>query len=234
VVGSRAISWLLLATIGFLILFQLMLTRQYHSPYPPFTASLTSSETELQDVAGLLLGLRRLAADIAWIQTLQYYGTPESGQSESQLENGQGKYPKLLDYCQRAIRIDPFFTYVYYYGAASLCWNLNRPDEAEILLKEGISANPKEARLSQYLAAMAYQKNHDVNNLITYLEAIAKDPESPLILKTILANIYKKQGLFDKAILMWQFIYETGTPDYQSRALYHIQELQQLIHTPKP
>jgi tetratricopeptide (TPR) repeat protein len=232
--GSRGISFALFASFGFLVLFQLLLIRRYHTPYPPITTSLTSSETELQDVAAILLGLHRLGADIAWIQTLQYYGTPEEGQSEAAFENGQGNYPKLLDFCRRVSSLDPFFTYVYYYGAASLCWNLNRPDEAEELLKEGLSANPKETRLSQYLAAMAYQKNHDINNLISYLESIAKDPDSPLIMKTILANIYKKQHLFEKAIRLWQFIYATGTPDYQSRALYHIQELRKLISAPKP
>ncbi len=48
---------------------------------------------------------------------------------------------------------------------ALLGWNLDRMEEAEKLLNEGIKANPKEWRLQQYLAALGYQKNHDLSKL---------------------------------------------------------------------
>ena len=223
----------LISSLCLVGLFLFQLAHHYRNPYPAINASLVSPHTGLQDVGSVVMGLRRLGADLAWIQTLQYYGTPEPGQSEFESENGMGSYTELFDRCKRVSQIDPYFVEVYDYCGAALTWNLNRLAEGEELLKEGIANNPSDWRLAQYLAAMAYQKNHDVKNLLTYLETIAKDPQSPFLMKAILANIYKKQHLFDKALRLWVVIYETGTPDYQNRALDQIRDIRQLMLIPK-
>jgi tetratricopeptide (TPR) repeat protein len=162
---------------------------------------------------------------VAWIQTLQYYGAQEEGTSESDNDNGTGKYDRFLAYCQRAVRIDPHFTYVYYYGGAALGWNLNRLDEAEQLLREGIQNNPKEWRLPQYLAALAYQKNHDPAQLVLFLEGYVVQPECPNLLRALLANLYKKEKRYKDAIRIWILIAETNDPNYNSRAREHITAL---------
>jgi tetratricopeptide (TPR) repeat protein len=209
----------LTAALGLLFICVMQLALRFHDPYPSMVASLTTPETGLQDVGGIALGLRRLAADIAWIQTLQYYGTPEAGQSESEFENGMGKYPRFLAHCERVIGIDPYFTYVYYYGGGVLGWNLERYSEAEHLIKEGIARNPAEWRLPQYLAGLAYQKNHDITQLTTFLESLVQDPNCPLMMKALLANVYKKQRLYDKALELWSAIYDARDPAYMQRAL---------------
>jgi len=61
----------------------------------------------LSDFAGIALGFRKLTADIAWIQTLVYYGTQEEGVNHEEAESGGGRYPLFLAYCQRAAEIDP-------------------------------------------------------------------------------------------------------------------------------
>src|SRR5207245_2542084 len=104
-------------------------------------------------------------------------------QSESDFENGLGEYPQFLDHCRRVTGLDPFFTYVYYYGGGVLGWNLSRLLEAEALLKDGIAQNPKEYRLAQFLAALAYQKDHNPSKLVAYLEAYVHDPSCPTLLK---------------------------------------------------
>jgi len=210
------------------LFFQIELARRFKDPFPPISASLSSPKTQLNDFAGICFGTRRLAADIAWIQTLQYYGTPEAGQSEHDFENGIGKYPDFLAYCQRVLKIDPYFSYVYYYGGGALGWNLNRLDEAEELLKEGVSSLPQEWRLQQYLAALAYQKNHDPAKLVKFLESFANDPNCPNLLRSILANIYKKQKRYRDALRLWLMIYDTHDPAYRDRALNQIQELKPL------
>ena len=230
----RATLLTLAASLGLAGLFLLQISSRYHNPYPPMTASLSTPETDLQDVGGVSLGLRRLTADLAWIQTLQYYGTPESGQSEFEIENGIGRYPRFLATCQRVAGIDPYFTYVYYFGGAVLGWNLNRFSEAEELLKEGIAHNPTEWRLSQYLAGLAYQKNHDVAKLAVFLETIAEDPQCPLLMKALLANLYKKQHLYDKALHVWRMIYDSGDPNYMRRAQDQTKEIFRLPHPQRP
>jgi tetratricopeptide (TPR) repeat protein len=211
--------------------FYLTSTR-FRTPYQPMITSLNSKETQLPDVVGSLLGMRRLAANLAWIQTLQYYGTPEEGQSEFDFHNGVGNYPRFLALAQRVADLDPTFTYVYYYGGAVLGWNLNRLEEAETLIKAGIVRNPSEWRLPQYLAGLAYQKNHDIAGLTAFLETLIQDPECPLMMKALLANIYKKQGLFDKALQLWEVIYAAGDPHYQQRALEQTVDIQK--RRPRP
>jgi tetratricopeptide (TPR) repeat protein len=206
----------------------------YHDPNPPMIASMQSSETHLSDVLGVALGLRHAAADIAWIETLQYYGTREFDMPEFVSINGGGRYSRFLRLCQRVARIDPFFTYIYYFGGSSLGWNLNRPTEAEILIRQGIAANPHEWRLPQYLAAMAYQRNHNVVGLEHFLEILVQDPQTPLIVKGLLANIYKKQGEYDKAIQMWEWIYASGNPEYMYRAIGQIKDIVKLKKGHKP
>jgi len=221
-IAAAGIAWL---AVG---VFYLLLLHQFQDPFPPLSVSLSTPTTQLNDFIGIALGIRRLTADIAWIQTLQYYGTEEANQSEEEFENGIGKYPLFLAYCQRVARIDPYFTYVYFYGGGALGWNMNRLDEAEILLKEGIAFNPTEWRLQQYLAALAYQKNHDLSKLTLFLESFVQEEDCPSLLRALLANIYKKQGRYEDAIKIWTLVYQTGDAAYRERAVDQIHRISAL------
>ena len=202
-------------------------THYYPTPFPPLSASLSSPVTRLSDFAGIAMGFRKLAADLAWVQTVIYYGTHEEGTPEEEQESGGGRYPLFLAYCQRVTEIDPNYKYVYYYGSAALGWNLNRLNEAEELLMEGIKAHPKEWRFQQFLAGLAYQKNHDINNLMEFLKGFVQEPDCPNLLRSILANLYKKQHRYLDAIHVWMMVYDTGDPNYLQRAASQIDELSQ-------
>jgi tetratricopeptide (TPR) repeat protein len=178
------------------------------------------------------MGFRKLTADLAWIQTVIYYGTEEEGTEHEEAENGGGRYPLFLAHCQRVARIDPNYKYVFYYGGSALGWNLNRLDEAETLLKEGVMANPKEWRFQQFLAGLAFQKNHNINSLIDFLKVFIEEKDCPNLLRSILANIYKKQGRYLEAIHVWMIVYDTQDPNYIQRAASQILELAQKAHIP--
>ncbi len=107
---------------------------------------------------------------------------------------------------------------------------MNRLDEAEELLKEGIQAHPKEWRLQQFLAGLAYQKNHDINKLAEFLEAFVYEPDCPNMLRSILANIYKKEKRYRDAIRVWLIVYDTQDPIYLERATSQIREMTPLAH----
>jgi tetratricopeptide (TPR) repeat protein len=231
----------LLGLIGFALATTLLLSilnTRFHLPFPPMPVSLATQEAGLHEAGGVVLGLRRLAADMAWIQTLQYYGThagAEHGAGHHHFEDeGSGKeYPRFLAMCRQVTSLDPHFTYAYYYGGGVLGWNLNRLDEAESFLREGIAFNPHEWRLPLYLAGLAYQKNHDVANLTRFLETIAADPDCPLMMKAILANVYKKRHEYDKALGIWEVLYASGDPVYQQRAMDEFHSIQKLRKQPK-
>ena len=198
---------------------------RYGEPYPPLQFSLASPVDRLSDFIGIAFGFRRLTADAAWIQTLVYYGSADAGADAETVEQGGGQYTQFLAYCQRVAGIDPYFTPIYYYGAGVLGWNLNRIDEAEELLKEGIKFQPKEWRFQKFLAALAYKDGHNIDELIEFLEGFVEDNDCPNMLRSILANIYKKQKRYLDAIKVWTIVYQTQDPLYLERAVSQIKEM---------
>jgi tetratricopeptide (TPR) repeat protein len=218
------------------------------------------------DSIGYVCGLRKVVSDIAWIQLLQYYGTQyyelqdEVEKEEKNFEVKKylmteekifsheehhhgghsyiqpGKYKKLLKYCQRIIRLDPNFSYVYFYGSSVLTWNLERPDEALELISEGIKNldyqknNPDSDywTLILYQSAIVYKKGEKYRELLSEIEKIVSRGKAPNLVKSILANLYKKFALYDEAIKVWKEILATNDPEYIFRAQQQIQEITKL------
>ncbi|OGS45586.1 MAG: hypothetical protein A2539_07105 [Elusimicrobia bacterium RIFOXYD2_FULL_34_15] len=193
--------------------------RHFDYPYPAPT-NIATEKTESTDFAGLLFGMRRIFADVNWIQTLQYYGGGgfedliskeeyDRYANDPKRKGDYGRYKYLLDMCLRSVRIDPYFKYVYAFGGASLAWNLTRYDEGLELLNEGMKNNPQEYAFHLYAAAIIYSKQGKFENVIENLEKALKEPDCPFEIKNILGNIYKKQGKYEKAAKIWVDIYLT-------------------------
>ncbi len=138
-----------------------------------------------------------------------------------EIDHGRGVHTRYAHLAE----IDPNFKYVFYYSAGVLGWNLNRLEEATLFLEEGIRRHPREWRFHQYLAALAFQKDHNVNHLVDFLQTFSQEPECPNLLRSILANIYKKQHRYKEAIQIWTLVYNTGDPTYQERSVSQIKEL---------
>jgi len=194
----------------------------------------------LLDLTGIVFGVRRISSDIAWIQVLQYYGSPEDENEEYNHEHkeghchhginfGGGKYYDLLKLCQRTIRLDPYFYYAYLYGSASLAWNLNRDDEGIKLLDEGIKNCPKYWQFYLYKMAIIYKKLDKYKEMVHLLEKVIKEQNCPLMVKAILANIYKRLGEYQKSLELWTEIYNLGMSEYYFFAKEQIAEIKNLL-----
>ncbi|MDI6642223.1 MAG: hypothetical protein QME68_07950 [Elusimicrobiota bacterium] len=239
--------------ISVIALFGLIFIVEKEFQFPFDSVNITQKENSLPvekyllvDLTGIVFGIRRLAADIAWIQVLQYYGTPEeecSHEHEHSADTcpyhskfyGKGKYYDLLKLCLRVIRLDPYFHYAYLYGSASLTWNLERPDEGLLLLDEGIKRYPKNRhdywQLYLYKMAIIYKKAEKYKDMVLSLEKAVNEKNCPLMVKAILANIYKRFGNYHRAIVLWQEIYNYGMSDYSKFAEKQIRELQKLLNS---
>jgi tetratricopeptide (TPR) repeat protein len=197
--------------------------KNFKYPYPA-PVNIVTEKTKSIDFAGFLFGMRRIFADINWIQTLQYYG---GGGWEEKVDEDKylkyikddrkkveyGRYKYFLDMCRRCVRIDPYFKYVYLFGGASLAWNLTRYDEALELLNEGMEHDPQYYPFHLYAAAIVYSKESNVENVIENLEKAVKYPDCPFEVKLILGNIYKKQGRYEDSAKIWIDIYFTAKLD---------------------
>lgn len=205
------------------------------------------------DSIGIILGIRKLISDLAWIQLLQYYGSEsyEIGEGESHehketlcnchLEHmtkiQPGKYKQLLKYLKRIVLLDPLYNFVYFYGIGSLAWNLERPDEALELANLGLKnlEFQKDDPTSDYWEIVKYQQaiyykiGGQYQEMVDKLSEIVKGGKSPNLVKAILANLYKKYGVYEKSLQLWRELLLSGDPEYVKRAKIQILQINNLI-----
>jgi tetratricopeptide (TPR) repeat protein len=196
----------------------------------PSVAQLPSTPLSLQDVALTSAGLRAAAADLAWVQLLQY----TAGGLPGVPDQPGHPFEHILAMTQRVVRLDPSFHRAYLYGAGILGWfhGVDRPDEAVDLLREGVRRDPGQRLYALDIAALAYQKKGDVDKTVGILEAMVDDPDAPALLKPILANLYRKRGDYGKAIALWELVLDDeNVASEHQRAITQIAELKTLIKT---
>ncbi len=216
-------------------------------PYPPIFSKKFPLSTPISFWASML-GMRRLAANITWIQFLQYYGQPKI------------EFPKFLSYVEQTVRIDPLFIHAYLMGATVLGWNLKRYDEALQFLSEGIASienlierfqilditEPDERhilivgsgpylkevkwKLYQLKIILVFLHNEKFEEALPFLENIALRENIPEEIKVVLAQIYKTNKFYRKSLTLWEYIYQmTNRERRRKSAKNHIKELQEII-----
>ncbi|MFA5859464.1 MAG: hypothetical protein WC955_10420 [Elusimicrobiota bacterium] len=203
----------------------------------PSLRSLTYSEVsrnDIIDIAGTVMGMRKMASNFAWVQLLQYYGSAEIECEEEEMHKcehhagidfGSGKYPKFTKLSLRVIKLDPYFHYAYLYSAGALAWNLERPDDALEILQTGVKYNPKYWKFRLYIAGIVYKKIKDYGKMVNVLEEAVTYPDCPNMVKSILANIYELQGRFADTLKLWLQIYDTNDLSYREKAIKKIDEM---------
>jgi tetratricopeptide (TPR) repeat protein len=215
------------AACGVLVLVADIPLRGGAAGFPPL-GELPSTPFSTQDAALASAGLRAAAADIAWIQLLDYGG---GGLPAVQDPPGRPYY-FIKDLTLRVVRLDPRFHRAYLYGAGILGWSrgMERPTEAAELLQEGLRRDPGEKLFTLYLAALAFQKKGDTDRMIGVLESTLDDPGAPLTMRPILANIYKSKGEYRKALALWELILDDERMrDDHPRAVSQIADLKALL-----
>ncbi len=188
------------------------------------------SEGGFRDLAGVLMGMRRMTADIAWISVLQYYGSHNMAAQGIDSES-KGEYPALKTLVLRTVRLDPYFDFAYLYGAGSLAFNLGRFDEAIEILEEGVKYNPTQWKFRLYIAAIVWKKKGQMDNLIPLLEEAIAYPDCPTLVKSCLANIYKARGKYARALEIWVGVAEQKNLDetYRHQSAEQIEDLRKKL-----
>lgn len=199
-----------------------------HEPRFPRLAELRTGPFAFQDAALAAAGFRAPAADLAWIQLLQYAagGVPE-------LPDRPGHpYEHLKELSLRVTRLDPSFHRAAFFGAGILAWfhGIERPDEAAELLNEGMRRSPEQPMYALYLAAIAFKKQGDTDRMIALLESSFDLPETPSTMKAILANLRQSRGELREALALWERILESDRDRSEhARARTKIAELRGLL-----
>ncbi|MFN0117824.1 MAG: tetratricopeptide repeat protein [Elusimicrobiota bacterium] len=186
----------------------------------PHLRELVLTEYYSSDMGFVSLGARRLAADVGYIQFLQYYGVRENENKDLVTkidEQGnrtdftmRGKYPRLYELGLRYLRLDPFFNHVILEAGGALAFNQSRSEEALSYLREAIVRDPTFWRYHLYATAILYKNSGEDEKLISILENTTKYPDSPVLFKFVLANLFKKIGKIEKAGMLYKSILLTA------------------------
>ncbi|MDA8129982.1 MAG: hypothetical protein M0011_00610 [Elusimicrobia bacterium] len=212
----------------------------YRSQFPPPPEIHVPADGASGDMLALAFGARRLFADVWFIRLMQYYGTPELEEGEQAGEydwlvpgpkseaeherheaamNGEGRYPEFLPRSLHILQIDPFFTAAGLYSATALAFNMNRPSEAEELLRYGLRYSPREWKYLKVLAAVGYSRSSDPAAVAASIAPLLKDPDCPVMLKQLAAFLNKRSGNVAAAAAIYADIAATSRdPSYVRNA----------------
>jgi tetratricopeptide (TPR) repeat protein len=166
----------------------------------------------------MLLGFHGVAADLLWIQIVQYVGT--HWQTDKQ-------YPRLSQALELATSLDPHFLEPYRWGGVYLLYLSRQPEAAVSLLEKGAAANPGRWELPHDLGRYYYLEARDHAQALRWWEQAATLPGSPDYLARFVARLYAKTGHEETALELWLDVYRTAPSDHvRSLALEAIERLQ--------
>ncbi|MEI8191269.1 MAG: hypothetical protein WCI75_16255, partial [candidate division NC10 bacterium] len=126
-----------LAALALVVGLNAAAIRLFQPALPSARAANFSAENAARDVSLIALGMRRLAADLEFVQMLVYYGTPPEGEEspfeylhstyfENRGHHGHihegGVYPELGPRALRILALDPRFSYAALYSAGALAF----------------------------------------------------------------------------------------------------------------
>jgi tetratricopeptide (TPR) repeat protein len=231
-----------LAALAFIAALNGAVNRLYISPVPPAQTVRLSPEDAVRTMGFMALGMRRLAADISFIQLLVYYGSPEEeperpfdylAQYYSSERHGEhhhenyegGSYPELGPRALRILELDPLFSYAPLYSAGALAFNLQRPDEAVALLDEARKREPKNWRYSTTIAAIGFHRKGDGEKVLAELAPVLSDPDCPTMLKNIAAFLNVRTGRKAEAVRLYREILLSRDVNYREEARKSLEKL---------
>jgi tetratricopeptide (TPR) repeat protein len=224
----RSLSWLIaLAALGSTAMVQYNFdTAAADSRIKLFNAVRTSEQVLLPPANVLKLvslGHPSLAADLVWLQAIQYFGNAGSNAT----------YAALPDYLETVTTLDPKFAYPYQLGTVSLPF-MNKADEAIALGEQGIREVPNDGMIAYYLATVYhlnrkdYQRAHEVYLLASEREGA---PEAARILAGVVLNA-ERSSLNDSvvSILFWDNVYKTARSDAEKKIAERWREHMKIVY----
>jgi len=191
----------------------------------------------------VLFGHRRIAADIVFIQTLQYYGSIHKDEIDegAKVSSGEGlgtglvRYDKLSSYALRCARLDRNFEFAVTFTAAALAWVQNRENEAIFLLKDAIDFwdeqqldTPVFYQSSLYLSAIAVRKEKGIAAAAVYMEKAILYPDCPDMVKNILGEIYMRMEDYKNAARVLTMNLDSRNPEYRRKAREKLEKIYNL------
>jgi hypothetical protein len=166
----------------------------------------------------LSIGFYAPLADLVWLRFIQYYGRHRLTDY---------KFTYLYHIFDVMTNLDPFFLHAYTLGAFLFTHDAKNPEQAKVLLKKGMRANPDEWRLPFIYAFIHYVflEKYDVSQ--TYFLLSSRKPNAPDMPKRWAAyTAYMKKSDLKTSLALWLDIYNnTDNPEEKAIAELYIKDI---------
>lgn len=227
---------LLAAAFSLVCVLNALSAKLPRAPFPGPDSMRLTHEDATQNCALLALGMRRLAADLAFIRLLMYYGTPEgeaphSGspaepeRHEHDRSYGGGEYAEMLPRALRVLELDPYLSYAPLWSSGALAFNLNRPEEALQVLRAAVRWQPRQWKYRAYMAAIGFHKDGNPKEVVAELTPLLSDPDCPALIKNILAYLNRRLGRGEEAVRIYLDLLASRDSSYHPVARKALREL---------
>jgi tetratricopeptide (TPR) repeat protein len=150
------------------------------------------------------MGRSRLAADLCWLQAIQYYG--QHRLTDRRYEYAETVFRTVTD-------LDPGFENAYVFGALVLHGDAQAPESAFSLLDKGIRHNPTSWRLVFERGFLAYLTAKNAPDAVRYLSQAARLPGAPPWVDRLAAFAATKAGDREVSLEMWRRVLENSEND---------------------
>ncbi|HVE13825.1 MAG TPA: tetratricopeptide repeat protein [Elusimicrobiota bacterium] len=201
-------------------------------PFPPPSQLRLVPEEAVASASLVSLGMHRLAADLAFIRLVVYYGSPDRDAreqaehpEEGPHDHAGGVYRDIGPRALRVLSLDPYFEYPVLYAAGALAFNLHRPDEALSLLAEALRYEPRNWKYLSYVGAVGFAKKGDPERALAELAGVLASPDCPTMLRSIAAFMCVRMGRREQAIKLYRQILESRDEGYHPNARRMLERL---------
>jgi len=160
-----------------------------------------------KNVRPMTLGHGEVAADIAWLRAVQYYGAHRKKDN---------RFDHLAHIFDILTTIAPRFESAYVFGAFALAQEGQDFPAAEKLILKGIENNPRSGRLAFEAGFLYYVKpnGRDLPHAAEYFELASRLPGAPASAREFAAFAHQNTGSLAVAWQLWQQVRNSTTNQY--------------------
>jgi tetratricopeptide (TPR) repeat protein len=153
------------------------------------------------------LGHQELAADLAWMRAVQYYG--EHRQSDN-------RYLRMAHVFDILTTLAPGFEPAYVFGAFALAQEGHDFPAAEALMLKGLDANPRSGQLAFQAGFLYYVKpgGRDLRHAAEYFEQASRQADAPPQAARFAAYARQNSGELQVALALWSDVIRTSHNAY--------------------
>jgi tetratricopeptide (TPR) repeat protein len=145
-------------------------------------------------------GYRAAAADIAWLQAVQYYGEHREGGNDLQ---------EFEHFVAAVNTLDPRFEHAHVFGAVVVATEKRDLEGALDILRRGARANPASPQCPFEMGFLTYVQGGDLDAAIAYLRIAVQRPGGRERAQRFIAFLNRKLGRLETAWLLWADLYQT-------------------------